>query len=72
MRAPRRGPDIQLAPRLRASSTFINPPRKTNAPTLTSKMPSQQDDKRQAAREVIDILHEISTLLVRSNPNLPC
>ncbi|KAJ9203898.1 hypothetical protein DTO166G4_6872 [Paecilomyces variotii] len=26
-------------------------------------MPSQQDDKRQAAREVIDILHEISTLL---------
>lgn len=24
-----------------------------------------QDDKRQAAREVIDILHEISTLLVR-------
>ena len=28
-------------------------------------MPSQQDDKRQAAREVIDILHEISTLLVR-------
>lgn len=27
-------------------------------------MPSQSDDKRQAAREVIDILHEISTLLV--------
>jgi hypothetical protein len=27
-------------------------------------MPSQQDDKRQAAREVIDILHEISILLV--------
>ncbi|KAE8321990.1 mitotic-spindle organizing gamma-tubulin ring associated-domain-containing protein [Aspergillus sergii] len=26
-------------------------------------MPSQSDDKRQAAREVIDILHEISTLL---------
>ncbi|WEW55684.1 hypothetical protein PRK78_001117 [Emydomyces testavorans] len=26
-------------------------------------MPSQQDEKRQAAREVIDILHEISTLL---------
>ncbi|KAE8366694.1 mitotic-spindle organizing gamma-tubulin ring associated-domain-containing protein [Aspergillus caelatus] len=26
-------------------------------------MPSQPDDKRQAAREVIDILHEISTLL---------
>ncbi|PWY83295.1 hypothetical protein BO94DRAFT_536764 [Aspergillus sclerotioniger CBS 115572] len=26
-------------------------------------MPSQADDKRQAAREVIDILHEISTLL---------
>jgi len=26
-------------------------------------MPSQQDDKRQAAREVIDILHEISILL---------
>ncbi|RAH82072.1 hypothetical protein BO86DRAFT_389064 [Aspergillus japonicus CBS 114.51] len=25
--------------------------------------PSQADDKRQAAREVIDILHEISTLL---------
>lgn len=29
-------------------------------------MPSQQDEKRQAAREVIDILYEISTLLVRS------
>lgn len=28
-------------------------------------MSSQADDKRQAAREVIDILHEISTLLVR-------
>jgi mitotic-spindle organizing protein 1 len=27
-------------------------------------MPSQQDEKRQAAREVIDILYEISTLLV--------
>ncbi|PKY00908.1 hypothetical protein P168DRAFT_330201 [Aspergillus campestris IBT 28561] len=26
-------------------------------------MPPQSDDKRQAAREVIDILHEISTLL---------
>jgi len=26
-------------------------------------MPSQQDDKRQAAREVIDILYEISILL---------
>ncbi|OJJ83346.1 mitotic-spindle organizing protein 1 [Aspergillus glaucus CBS 516.65] len=26
-------------------------------------MPSQADDKRQAAREVIDILHDISTLL---------
>jgi len=26
-------------------------------------MPSQQDDKRQAAREVVDILHEISILL---------
>lgn len=31
-------------------------------------MPSQADDKRQAAREVIDILHEISTLLVSSMP----
>lgn len=30
-------------------------------------MPSQADDKRQAAREVIDILHEISTLLVRDS-----
>jgi mitotic-spindle organizing protein 1 len=28
-------------------------------------MPSQQDEKRQAAREVIDILYEISMLLVR-------
>lgn len=28
-------------------------------------MSSQADDKRQAAREVIDILHEISALLVR-------
>ncbi|KAJ5811839.1 hypothetical protein N7474_008140 [Penicillium riverlandense] len=31
-------------------------------------MPSQADDKRQAAREVIDILHEISTLLVSGMP----
>jgi hypothetical protein len=31
---------------------------------LPLKMPSQADDKRQAAREVIDILHEISMLLV--------
>ncbi|PYH95840.1 mitotic-spindle organizing protein associated with a ring of gamma-tubulin 1 [Aspergillus ellipticus CBS 707.79] len=30
-------------------------------------MPTQADDKRQAAREVIDILHEISILL---NTNL--
>lgn len=30
-------------------------------------MPPQSDDKRQAAREVIDILHEISMLL---NTNL--
>ncbi|KAL4930072.1 mitotic-spindle organizing protein 1 [Aspergillus undulatus] len=30
-------------------------------------MPPQSDNKRQAAREVIDILHEISTLL---NTNL--
>lgn len=30
-------------------------------------MSSQADDKRQAAREVIDILHEISTLLVRGS-----
>ncbi|KAL4975461.1 mitotic-spindle organizing protein 1 [Aspergillus desertorum] len=30
-------------------------------------MPPQPDEKRQAAREVIDILHEISTLL---NTNL--
>ncbi|KAL3480118.1 mitotic-spindle organizing gamma-tubulin ring associated-domain-containing protein [Aspergillus californicus] len=30
-------------------------------------MPPQSDDKRQAAREVIDILHEISVLL---NTNL--
>ncbi|EGE87102.2 hypothetical protein RJZ56_002486 [Blastomyces dermatitidis] len=28
--------------------------------------PQQQDDKRQAAREVIDILHEISTILCLS------
>lgn len=34
-------------------------------------MPSQADDKRQAAREVIDILHEISTLLVRGSPLPP-
>ncbi|KAH1276749.1 hypothetical protein KXX16_004062 [Aspergillus fumigatus] len=30
-------------------------------------MPPQAEDKRQAAREVVDILHEISTLL---NTNL--
>lgn len=34
-------------------------------------MPSQQDDKRQAAREVIDILHEISQLLVRFQLHSP-
>lgn len=35
--------------------------------------PPQLDpvDKRQAAREVIDILQEISDLLVRSKPALP-
>lgn len=27
--------------------------------------PAQQEEKRQAAREIIDILHEISILLVR-------
>ncbi len=27
-------------------------------------MPGQEPDKRQAAREVIDVLHEIATLLV--------
>lgn len=32
---------------------------------------SQQEDKRQAAREVIDILHEISTLLVSGRSNIP-
>lgn len=31
-------------------------------------MPPNPEDKRQAAREVIDILHEISTLLVRTIP----
>jgi mitotic-spindle organizing protein 1 len=36
--------------------------------TLTT-MPSQQDEKRQAAREVIDILYEISTLLVHTDAN---
>lgn len=30
----------------------------------TGKMPAADDDKRKAARETIDILHEISTLLV--------
>ncbi|KAJ5353393.1 hypothetical protein N7452_002367, partial [Penicillium brevicompactum] len=34
---------------------------------LTIKMPKEADDKRQAAREVIDILQEISDLL---NTNL--
>lgn len=34
----------------------------------THTMPSQQDEKRQAAREVIDILYEISTLLVHPLP----
>lgn len=33
---------------------------------LTIKMPKEADDKRQAAREVIDILQEISDLLVRT------
>ena len=32
---------------------------------------SQEEDKRQAAREVIDILHEISTLLVRPKTQFP-
>ena len=36
--------------------------------SLHLKMPSQSDDKRQAAREVVDILHEISTLLVCGGP----
>lgn len=38
----------------------------SNVPVERHKMPTTQDDsKRQAAREVIDILHEISVLLVR-------
>jgi mitotic-spindle organizing protein 1 len=41
-----------------------NKPRHLNV-TYALKMSSQQDEKRQAAREVIDILHEISILLVR-------
>ena len=32
-------------------------------------MPAADDSKRKAARETIDILHEISTLLVRSTIN---
>jgi hypothetical protein len=39
--------------------------------TSESKMPpksQEADDKRQAAREVIDILQEISDLLVRAHP----
>ncbi|KAK0305502.1 hypothetical protein LTS16_019917 [Friedmanniomyces endolithicus] len=31
-------------------------------------MPAADDSKRKAARETIDILHEISTLLVRNKP----
>lgn len=45
-------------------------PQTFNTPNMP---PSQLDpvDKRQAAREVIDILQEISDLLVRSKPALP-
>jgi hypothetical protein len=40
----------------------------TQHPPLSppAPMPPQTDDKRQAAREIIDILHEISILLVRT------
>lgn len=31
-------------------------------------MPAADDNKRKAARETIDILHEISTLLVITHP----
>lgn len=39
----------------------------------STNMPPQVDpvDKRQAAREVIDILQEISDLLVRNKPSIP-
>lgn len=36
--------------------------------TMPPKSQDQADDKRQAAREVIDILQEISDLLVRAHP----
>ena len=38
-----------------------------NLQPLPIKMPKEADDKRQAAREVIDILQEISDLLVRTS-----
>jgi hypothetical protein len=44
------------------SSTRLN---KHNHEIDSEMPPSQDDKKRQAAREVIDILHEIATLLVR-------
>lgn len=39
----------------------------SNLSPLPIKMPKEGDDKRQAAREVIDILQEISDLLVRAS-----
>lgn len=71
--------DVLLLPSLPHAAPFLLPRsincvdtpnthrRLLDLPSIQSlhlKMPSQSDDKRQAAREVVDILHEISTLLV--------
>ena len=49
--------------------TFQQPPTlSTSESTMPPTSQDQAGDKRQAAREVIDILQEISDLLVRAYP----
>jgi hypothetical protein len=51
---------------LNATRTYKQTNKQTNKQPHILTMPSPDvDDKRKAAREVIDILHEIATLLVR-------
>lgn len=60
----------QLQPHRFNRLTLQQPPPSISKQNMPPKTQDQADDKRQAAREVIDILQEISDLLVRAYPGL--
>lgn len=62
---PQKSSPTQLQP-LQPLQHYIIPLSITKS-TMPPKSQDQADDKRQAAREVIDILQEISDLLVRAH-----